>query len=1304
MSSIDIKKQIELAIKNFNNGNLTQNSINLFESLGYNTERQSPLDNNNFKEFEESYIKNNSNVEKFDRNKALISEWKYIDLLFQLSKQEVLKQVSLFDTKKLDNTIIESYLFFAIELKEKEYSRSKLAQITREINKLFPMPVMVLFKYVDFLSLAVINRRLHKKDESKDVLEKVTLIKDIDIKKPNRGHIEILFDISFEELEKDHRFTNFVELHNAWQKTLDTKELNKRFFRDLSNWFFYSQDKVKFPNEKNLEEVKNNQLNLIRLITRLIFVWFLKEKNLVDEKIFDKNYIKSILNDFKPNNETSKNYYLAILQNLFFATLNQKMGDRRFVEESNSFNKKDHGIKNLYRYPKLFNISENEVIDLFKDIPFLNGGLFDCLDKDNEDTGKHQFVDGFTRKEKNQAFIPDFLLFGEERKVDLTSIYGTKKNKETFEGIIEIFKSYKFTIEENTPIEEEVALDPELLGKVFENLLAYYNPETSTTARKQTGSFYTPREIVNYMVDESLIQYLKSQLLNTNPVYIEFGKTQTDLFGNESKIGQLSFTEAVNKTKWEGKESELENNLRDLLSYNDIKHSFDEKEVQQLIFAIDHCKILDPACGSGAFPMGVLNKLVYLLSKIDNGNKHWRELQKKKAQIELTKALNDTDKKQREEKLIEINETFENNASDFGRKLFLIENCIYGVDIQPIAVQISKLRFFISLIVEQNEKKGLDNRGIRPLPNLETKFVSANTLIGLEKPTQLPIGYDSVYSLQEKLQEVRHNHFEAKTRKEKLFCQKKDKEIRTEISDLLISLGFPNEDAKKISKFDIYDQNNFAEWFESEWMFGKDLEKGFDIVIGNPPYGVNFDSNEKKYLKSRFDHLVQRIPNSYLYFNGLAFNVLKEKGVLSFIIPNEFLFQIYMEKARKYFLNEAEFKLAINLGEDVFDAIVPSCIILIKKNKISNYNVKLKDLRNFELINIQKELMSSNYSNTPHSQILTSPNSTFSFDENKNKIISNILRKSKNFEYFCDDIANGISTGCDSVYIVNENKVNENKFEKEYLKPTIRGNQFNKYYCPKSTGDYLLYITPDFDKEKAPNIYRYLEENKEFLINKSIEKKEGNRKWYLLFRHRNENLFKSPKIIVRQTGDRIIASFDSKKSYFCIDSVNIVKLKDIYLNKINLFIGILNSQLLKFIYQELSQESGRVLAQVKPQRIKQMPIIETSVENRNILSKLVDYVIFLKDIKNNDIYSSFFERLINAVVYELYLPDEIKFSDSEVLKYLNDLPELENTDSDNEKLKEIEEIYKKLSNSKSFISRAIFKMDTIEEIRIIEGK
>ena len=202
-------------------------------------------------------------------------------------------------------------------------------------------------------------------------------------------------------------------------------------------------------------------------------------------------------------------------------------------------------------------------------------------------------IDGFSDRSDSQPTVPDFLFFGAEREVDLSEDYGDKKFKcVPVRGLIHIFNRYNFTVEENTPIEQEVALDPELSGKVFENLLAAYNPETGATARKQTGSFYTPREIVNYMVDEALIACLKTKLETALP-----------------------------------SAKDVEARLRQLFAYTDEPHQFTAPEVDALIAAIDSLKSLDPAVGSGAFPMGILHKLVFILGKLDPHNEKWKERQ-----------------------------------------------------------------------------------------------------------------------------------------------------------------------------------------------------------------------------------------------------------------------------------------------------------------------------------------------------------------------------------------------------------------------------------------------------------------------------------------------------------------------------------------------------------------------------------------------------------------------------------------------------------------------------------------------------
>ncbi|MCD8202912.1 MAG: restriction endonuclease, partial [Prevotella sp.] len=274
--------------------------------------------------------------------------------------------------------------------------------------------------------------------------------------------------------------------------------LTKQFYNELFEWYQWvigPSSNVSF--QKKGMEKDSIETKIIRMITRLMFVWFIKQKGLIPSKIFDIEYLDKILKDFDPYSQTEGNYYQAILQNLFFATLNRAIVDENGNKREFATNK-GQDVKTSYRYAELFKISEKEVIDLFADVPFLNGGLFECLDKSMTIDGVEAYkYDGFTRNDKKEnghytqrAVVPNNLFFDKEK------------------GLISIFNRYNFTIEENTPQDQQVALDPELLGKVFENLLGAYNPETKETARNQSGSFYTPREIVNYMVDESLIAYL----------------------------------------------------------------------------------------------------------------------------------------------------------------------------------------------------------------------------------------------------------------------------------------------------------------------------------------------------------------------------------------------------------------------------------------------------------------------------------------------------------------------------------------------------------------------------------------------------------------------------------------------------------------------------------------------------------------------------------------------------------------------------------------------------------------------------
>lgn len=728
--------------------------------------------------------------------------------------------------------------------------------------------------------------------------------------------------------------------------------LTKEFYQELSDWYAWAIKIIRFPNDLNdkTDDDKFNNESAIRLITRLIFVWFLKQRHLVPDEFFDEQYIAAnLIEGFNPHamadlfgKSSESKYYKAILQNLFFAMLNSPItpeGGTELSERHFRNGRSDYDNNKLMRYESYFKNPQLFVDLANRTVPFLNGGLFDCLDEKD----KGLYYDGFSDREavKKALIVPDYLFFGEEvgKNIDLSEWYGDKKKKKvSARGIIDILKRYNFTVEENTPFDQEVSLDPELLGKVFENLLASYNPETQTTARKQTGSFYTPREIVQYMVDESLVAHLK--------------RTVGD---------------------------ELEEQYRQLMRYTDEDVSLTDTQRKQIMQSLYHCKVLDPACGSGAFPMGMLQQMVHILNRIDPDNEMWKEMMLKVAIDETSEAYRTASSEERREMVADIERSFDEsvNRPDYARKLYLIENCIYGVDIQPIAIQISKLRFFISLVVDQKANDNpAENFGIRPLPNLEAKFVAANTLIGLDKKDSSLFDTPEILTKKEELKIAKHKIFGAKTVRTKRKYKEAVNCIRQEIAELLRSMGAIGEsEAAVLASWDMFDQNASSPFFDPEWMF--DVKEGFDIVIGNPPYGAELADEQKNILKKNYDYLVERIRNSYLYFMGIA-DKLSPHGVISYIIPNEFLFQIYMSKARSYFLSNTRILKVLNLGESAFDAIVPTCIIVLDHKPTSDYEMQLVDYRNINILTY------SLFANIPfikvsNKVILDIPFGTFSF-------------------------------------------------------------------------------------------------------------------------------------------------------------------------------------------------------------------------------------------------------------------------------------------------------------------------------------
>ena len=762
----------------------------------------------------------------------------------------------------------------------------------------------------------------------------------------------------------------FGKLKESKQALTDITEafsvetLTKQFYKDLFEWYQWAIDdstQVTFPNNITTEDDDRDDVEkkVIRMITRIMFVWFIKQKELVPNRIFDIEYLSTILKEFDPYSTTVGNYYNAILQNLFFATLNCAIEDengniRKFATST----KRD--IKTLYRYAEMFSISEQEVIEMFAEIPFLNGGLFECLDKTRDIDGVKQCYnfDGFSRNElrfadgryKHRAVVPNNLFFEPEK------------------GLISILNRYSFTIEENSPEEQQVALDPELLGKVFENLLGAYNPETKETARNQSGSFYTPREIVNYMVDESLIAYL----------------------------GDNDFTRSLFRNDFSFEKSKIE-------------------EYKKLAEKIKTVKILDPACGSGAFPMGLLNRMVEILERISP------------------------------------------NENVYNLKLSVIENCLYGSDIQSIAAQITKLRFFISLICDCEKDASKPNFGIPTLPNLETKFVSANSLVAKKKkPAQGNLFENSeIEPTKKELGEIRHKHFSAKSASTKHRLREKDQAVREKLARLLSDDdNFAPEDAKQLAAWNPYDQNAVSPFFDPEWMFG--VADGFDIVIGNPPY-IQLQNNGGE-LAQLYEgcgySTFARTGDIYCLFYERGWQLLKKNGHLCYITSNKWMRAGYGEKTRDFFANKTNPLLLIDFaGVKIFEsATVDTNILLFSRSNnqhkticaITNKQNKdsVKNLSNF----VQQQDISCDFS-TSDSWVVLSP-----IEQSIKKKIEAIGTPLKDWDI---QINYGIKTGCNEAFIISTEKrkeilddcqtEDERKRTAELIRPILRGRDIKRY-------------------------------------------------------------------------------------------------------------------------------------------------------------------------------------------------------------------------------------------------------------------
>ncbi|UJF29568.1 BREX-1 system adenine-specific DNA-methyltransferase PglX [Kaistella sp. 97-N-M2] len=1085
-------------------------------------------------------------------------------------------------------------------------SRSQLAEITRALNRSFDStPVTVLFQYGDYIALANAERlqfKLKSKDGEK--AGKVTMLKDISIENTKAAHLKIIFgDKNSAGLKISSNVETFGELYKYWQKQFTVQSLNDQFYRDLQSWFYYAASHIVLPYKPDFVDEKENVKNfLVRLLSRTIFCWFIKEKGLISKELLELkdwkgNYFPITFDSESPNFLISNSYYRGILQNIFFFALNVKDKD-----------------KSKFKYKKYLPIDFD--FSALMNIPYLNGGIFDQLPEDN---AKDTIEDSVIK-------IPNYLFYGKDELQQQSKGKG-KNAQETLQnvhhkGLNEILSEYKFTLAENTPFEEDIALDPEMLGLVFENLLAELDPNleesTKKSIRNLTGSYYTPRKIIHEMVNDSLNIYLCNYL--------------------DQNAKSLS---------------NIKDQVSDLVYYGNVSREKDFNNA--IVDALDQYKFLDPACGSGAFPLVALHRMTDILKLVDPDNKVWVKLKLKKV---------DAPQKQEFEKILT------QHLDDYGRKLGIIRDSIYGIDIQPMAVQITKLRFFISLLIDQT-----DGAEITPMPNIETKIICADSLKNV-KP--------DLFSAQaiKDLKLARNNYYQpANTKEEK-------ERIGNEIVDILDS-AFPDFATKVTGKeASVRNKALLKDWLEHgtiaapffnlDFFFPEIVDHGgFDCVMGNPPYGgFKIEEEVRQNLnivsKDPYGAFVARFINSGDHHQ----TPLKEGGVLAYIISDTFMTIKSHYNLRKHLMSHKVHKM-LRVHPDTFRATVNTAIILVEKlplkSAITDHVCLMADLTNISIHDNYDHFMeilaqtrgtdfalNQNISTTefgiyfyPQSLIKTNSNLPFFVatpklfrlmnDGNDKSNVPKSIEKQIGQEKvrariielngkkaevvklgFVEKVGKGMDSKINYVYrasanvpvirttyeIVDKNKIRSNSaINSLNLKEQLEGVDGNDFVIPFNKGG-----SSDSGGGWLPNYFVPIE----YYIDWS---KKAVDEHY----HRNKDLYFLKGLTYSFRGEysptfrlKNIGPFDANSSF----------ISSVHFNE-NYLIGILSSKFIRFLFNAMIQHT--VASDID--KIKEIPII---ISKENFLEKLILIIINKQKKENRYDYASHEQIEIDQLVYDAY--------------------------------------------------------------------
>jgi hypothetical protein len=739
---------------------------------------------------------------------------------------------------------------------------------------------------------------------------------------------------------------------------------------------------------------------------------------------------------------------------------------------------------------------------------------------------------------------------------------------------------YNFTVDENSATNAEIAIDPEMLGRIFENLLAEQNPETGSSARSQTGSFYTPREIVDYMVEESLIAYLGNDSVGAIP-------TGRPPFGGDTGKG-------------EPLASPLQQCITDFVHTAELSADL-KSQAPQLLEKLNRLKTIDIAAGSGAFPIGMLQKIVM-----------------------LKQALNP-------------------KASPYDLKLETIENSIYGVDIQPMAIELSRLRCWLSLIVDEEPDK------VQPLPNLDFKFVCADSLIDLGYKAFLEQcakrhGFLFLGDFEQKMDElkkIRHDYFDpAHDHSHKKQLKKNFLAIQDEILKLSLDLVkqklIDMEFTARITGWNPFDDSKAAPFFSPAWMFG--IEDGFDISIGNPPY-IQIQSFSGQPIQAlwesqKYDSYA-RTGDIYCLFYERGFGILAANGTLSYITSNQWMKTNYGKKLRLFFATKTAPQTLIDFGDhQVFEsATVNTNIIVIGKQVDGKTTKPLQAVRIVEDFKAGNDI--SGYVTAKGIPMVELSSDSWIVssgpDFHIRKQIEKVGTPLKRWDVA---INRGLLTGRDEAFIITRAKrdelIAEDPKSAEIIKPLLRGRDIKRY----KTDFADLWIIATFptlhiDINNYPAVRDYLKTFGNALEQNGEPgcRKRTSSKWFEL----QDNIayyanFEKEKIA---WGNLAVSA-----QFALVEAGMYIKEPSPLITPASKYmLAILNSTLGDYYIHSLGVTRSGGYMEYKPMFVENLPVPQIPPEAQRPFETLVDKILEAKK-KGED--TSSYEAEIDKLVYALY--------------------------------------------------------------------